>query len=634
MAKTSVVIAVDTGGTFTDAVALVDGRLRVHKAPSTPEDPSIAIARAVEALSGGRVVDLLIHGTTVATNALLERAGAETWLIATDGHQDVLELARQRRPALFAAAPQEPPPLVPSHRTLGVPGRRLANGDVRLPLALGPLRARLRALDDTPRSWAVCLLHSYACPTDELRVAELLREIRPNDWWALSSNILPLFREYERAATTCASAFVAPIMSAYLRRLTPLAATVHVMSSSGGRLAVEAAAASPASTALSGPAGGVVAASQFAVVGGPGVLGFDMGGTSTDVAVCRTHQTLRHEVEIGGIPIHLPTVDLHTIGAGGGSIAWVDDGGALRVGPQSAGATPGPACYGAGFAATVTDANVVLGRLPADARIAGNITLDAARAEQAVGSLAVSLDVTTAHAAAGILKIATAAMSHALRYVTVHRGVDPRELPLVCFGGAGGLHACDLADEVGCPEVWVPHHAGVFSAIGLLLGPEIAERSQTVLGMNTAALVTTRERLRGCVLAQLGGSVTLQESIEMRYSGQSFTLEVRLEAHTAADAFVQCAEVFEAQHETRFGFRVEADVVPVTLRARAEVPAPAARADAVRRERSAISAQLPVVGPMVLALDTTTIWVADGWTAIDGGECIRLLRCSSTEAKR
>lgn len=614
--RSPLLVAVDTGGTFTDAVARCGDRVEVAKVPSTPDDPSRAVIAAVSELAeryGRALADVLVHGTTVATNALLEGKGAETWLVVNAGFEDLLAIGRQSRAQLYALEPEDRLVLVPSARTVGVGGRVTARGEELAPLDLGALEACVEGLDEAPRSWAICLLHAYRDGRHEAEVERFLRRARPADSISRSSAILPVFREVERASTTVANAFVQPVMARYLGALEGAAARVAVMGSSGGRLTLDAAIGRPVLTALSGPAGGVVAALHVAREHGvPGVVSFDMGGTSTDVALCRDELPLRHASEVGPYPIHVPMLDIHTVGAGGGSVAEVDAGGALRVGPRSAGADPGPACYGRGVEATVTDANVVLGRLPADVLLGGRVPIEPERARKAVGAVAAQLGVALERAAEGIVAIAVEKMARAIRKVSVERGADPRELVLCCFGGAGGLHACALADALGMDHVIVPAHAGLLSAVGMLRGRAVADRSRTVLGRTPAEIVAESgalvEEARGAL-----GEPALEVSVrlELRYVGQSFELDAPLDTGLDGEAGVEAAvRAFEDAHEARFGYRLEAPVEPVTVRVRVsgEAPPPLSVGEPY-------SGEARVVGPASIVQLASTTWVAPGWVA-------------------
>lgn len=475
----SVVVGVDTGGTFTDFVIRdADGGLTVRKLSSTPHDPSQSVlagireARAEGLLSEGYDV---VHGTTVATNALLQRRGAATALITTAGFRDVLAIGRQARTQLYAFAPAKPPVLLPRERCFELVERLDWRGQIVTPLSEAHT---LTLLDDLKaqgvQSLAICFLFSYLNPVHERVVGRMARE--RGFAVSLSSDIAPEPREYERAATTAANAFVAPLMESYLTNLQTQAALLHaarlrLMQSNGGALSAPEAARRAITTALSGPAGGIVAAAYVGERAGfPDLLTFDMGGTSTDVALIASGQCpVVTNGSLSGLPLRAPQLDIHTVGAGGGSLARLDSAGGLRVGPQSAGADPGPVAYGRGEILTVTDANVFLGRLPADVRLGGRVPLDAQRVRARFADFAQSLNRTPEQAALGILTVIDVAMTRALRHVSVERGHDPARFTLLSYGGAGGLHACALADALQMPTVLIPRFPGAFSALGLTL---------------------------------------------------------------------------------------------------------------------------------------------------------------------
>jgi N-methylhydantoinase A len=470
---------VDVGGTFTDFVFIgAEGRLLVRKRPSTPGDPSESVLAGVqEARNEGTLAAnfALIHGTTVATNALLERRGARTALLVTAGFRDILAIGRQTRENLYAFHPSKPTPLIPREHCFEVLERLDWRGDILLPLEEEHADALLATLrKEGFESVAVCGLFSFLNPQHERILGEKAR--RHGFAVSLSSDIAPEPREYERASTTVANAFVAPVMGRYLSRLEARlhqadVGSLRVMQSDGGALSVGEAAAQAVKTALSGPAGGVVAAARIGrLAGSTHLITFDMGGTSTDVALildgaCPVVTT----ATLGGMPMRTPMLDIHTVGAGGGSLARVDIGGSLRVGPQSAGADPGPVAYGKGTQPTVTDANLFLGRLPADIRLAGFMPLDRERVAAHFAEFAAQLGVLPQEAALGIVRVANAAMTRALRHISVERGHDPADFTLLSFGGAGGLHACALAESLGMRSVLVPRYPGAFSALGLAL---------------------------------------------------------------------------------------------------------------------------------------------------------------------
>src|SRR3954447_20363923 len=473
-------LGVDVGGTFTDAALLDGDRLVTAKAPTTPDDQSRGVIEAVraalrEAGADASAVLRFVHGMTVGTNALLESRTARTALLATEGFTDLEELRRQNRIDLYRLCAAHPEPLVPPELRVPVPERTGPDGALR-ELDEEALRERLDALPEDCESVAVCLLWSFLHPEHEQRVARLLEDVRPDLHVSTSHETAPVFREYERCATTIVDAATSPLMRSYLRELTRRAVDEglpepEVMLSSGGVAGAEQAAAHGSWTVLSGPAGGAVGAAWIArAAEAQNAVCLDMGGTSCDVSVAlEGGAVIAGERQVGGRPLALPMVDVHTVGAGGGSVAWLDPGGALRVGPRSAGAVPGPAAYGrGGTEPTVTDANVVLGRLDPQDFLGGAMTLDADAAHRAVGALAARLGLDLPATAEGILTIINSNMANAIRSRTVQKGVDPRQFALVAFGGAGPLHAADVAAMLGIAEVIVPPYPGITSAMGLL----------------------------------------------------------------------------------------------------------------------------------------------------------------------
>jgi N-methylhydantoinase A len=568
------ILGVDVGGTFTDAVYVRDGDVRTAKVPTArrQEESVLAATRAV----GAEDVERFTHGTTVATNALLERKGARTAFVATRGFEHLLHLRRQTRAHLYRLCAQHAEPLVPIERCHGVAERTSPEG-VLEPLDLDSLESF------DAEAVAICLLHAYRHPAHERLVADEIRRRLPNAHVVASHEVAPEFREYERASTTAADAYLGPVVARYLRALAAAArdATLPeplVMRSSGGVATVDEAAAHPAFVLVSGPAGGAVGASLVARSAGfPNAIAFDMGGTSTDVCLIANGAVERaSERMVGGLPIRLPTVDLHTVGAGGGSIVRRDAGGALRVGPESAGAHPGPACYGrGGLLATVTDANVVLGRVPTS--LPGGVELDVGEARRALGSIDPE----------DVVAVVNAEMLRALRVVSVERGHDPADFALVAFGGAGPLHACELADELGVRTVLVPEAAGVLSALGLVAGDERRDRVESRL----------------VPLADAGELPQAGEA-DLRYRGQSFELTVELGPDLAAR--------FHRAHEERYGY---ADLSR-------ELELVAVRTADVRRAppfELPPAAALRVVGPAVLELPGSTAWIPPGWVGVRDG---------------
>lgn len=501
---------------------------------STPADPAIAVGRAIEAAAGhGRV--LLHYGSTVATNALLERRGARVLLVATAGFEDVLEIGRQTRPELYALEPHRPAPVVPRSRRVGVKERVLHDGTVLTPLARGDVRRVVAAVRRSrAEAVAVALLHSYANPAHEIAIGEALAPLGLHV--TLSHALLREYREYERTSTAAVNAYVGPLMAAHLGRLGRGArGGVRVMQSSGGLVGAATAATEPVRTVLSGPAGGVVGAAHVAARArlGP-IITLDMGGTSTDVSVVDGPLAFRTEAAIDGLPIRVPILDIHTVGAGGGSLARLDAGGALRVGPESAGAEPGPACYGSGRAPTVTDAHLVMGRLVADRFLGGAMRLDTGRAHDALAPLARRMGRSVAAAAEGVVAVATASMERAVRVITVERGLDPRGFTLLAFGGAGALHAPALATALGMRRVYVPPNPGLLSAWGMLAADVVRDDAVTIRATQPtdAAIDRALRPLVRRVRTALGRDgvrrPTLEPSLDVRYAGQSYEVQIPL----------------------------------------------------------------------------------------------------------
>ena len=608
------VVAVDTGGTFTDVVLLAGGRLRSLKLPSTLSDPSDAVQEGLRRVLDGDAGEddgrfVLLHGSTVATNALLERKGARVKLVTNVGFEDILEIGRQNRPQLYALVGHRPPPLVERDDRHGIRGRMGPDGEVIEPLDPAELGA-LPELLAGAESVAVVLLHSYANSAHEESVADALAELDVP--LSVSVRLLPEYREYERTSTTVVNAYIAPLISAYLRRLAREAGAerVSVMGSDGGSLPVDRAAREPVHMVLSGPAGGVVGALACGRrVGHERIITFDMGGTSTDVSLCPGAPLHTRELEIGGQPIAIPVIDIHTVGAGGGSLARIDPGGALRVGPESAGADPGPICYGKGGAGvTVTDAHVWLGRLPADAFLGGEQTLDRSAVEPRLRGIADRLGASLEVAAEGILEVANAAMERALRVISVERGYDPAEFTLVAFGGAGGLHAAHLADRLRTGGAMVPPRPGLLSAYGMLAADITREVSRTVLISTASAhahesiesVFTELEQAAVAAMTEEGvpeDRLSLRKWVDARYERQSFELRVPGEDWDTR---------FHALHEKRYGYRrPETPVEAVTLRSIASAPGPP-----LELERIPHTGAAPTVGH-------TRAYTEGEWTEVD-----------------
>lgn len=574
-------LGIDSGGTFTDVVA---GDGRVAKVASTPDDPARAVERAADAVGGRGRIDVLAHGTTVATNALLERRGARVALISTRGFVDEIEIARQVRPSLYDPFVDRPPPLVGRDMRFEVSGRLDARA-VEIEAFDGALPEIAGAVD----AIAVCLLHADLDPRHEREVGDALRAVR-SELVVCSHEVSPEFREYERMVTTVVEAFLEPVCTPYLTQLASMASEALVMTSAGGLVPVAAGARLAASLLLSGPAGGVRAAAEIAAACGfADAVSFDMGGTSTDVCLVRGRvPEPASERVVAGFPIRLPALDVHTVGAGGGSIARVDAGGALAVGPRSAGAVPGPACYGRGGAeSTVTDADLVLGRIPADSVFPDLGRLDVAAARRALERAGVTAE--------GVVRVVDAEMERAVRVVTVERGVDPRELALVAFGGAGPMHACAIAEALGMRAVVVPPRAGVCSAAGLLCAPKSRE---VVHSLGRASLADALARVEREARARVGDGAIVETAVDCRYAGQSHELTVA------------SPDDFPAEHQRRNGHaRPGAPIEVIAVRARASIPAPLRITDLPDVERSR------VVGPAVVAEPDCTMWVPEGWHA-------------------
>ena len=562
------ILGVDVGGTFTDAVVLDGGRVTTAKVLTALHQEESVVAAAH--VAGASEVERFAHGTTVATNALLERKGARTAFVTTAGFEHILHLRRQTRAHLYRPCAAWPEPLVPLERCHGVRGRLAPEGELE-PVELDSLP------EVDAEAVAVCLLHAYRDATHERKVLEELRRRLPDAHIVASHEVAPEFREYERASTTVADAYLGPVVSRYLGALGEACAGAGlpeplVMRSSGGVATPAEGAAHPATILVSGPAAGVVGAAQIAALAGVGdAISFDMGGTSTDVCLISGGRAQRaSERMVGGLPIRLPTVDLHTVGAGGGSLVWRDPGGALRVGPQSAGADPGPACYGrGGTQATVTDANLLLGRLPE--RLAGGVELDRAAAERALAGID----------PVAVVAVVNAEMLRALRVVSVERGHDPAGFALVAFGGAGPLHACELAEELGIQKVLVPEAAGVLSALGLVASEERRDAVRSYL----------------VPLAE-AGELPPEGEADLRYAGQSFELTVPLQDGLAA--------AFHRAHEEQYSFAApEREVELVAVRTAAVVAGPELRVSG--------SEPLTVTGPAVLELPGATAWIPSSW---------------------
>ena len=655
-------IAVDTGGTFTDCVFVCRGELRILKIPSTPENPARAIGEAVRGVlaesSPAKERLELTCGTTVGTNALLQRHGGRVALVTTAGFEDVLEIGRQARPQLYDFFGSRPEPLVPRERRFGLKERLGADGEVLFRLNEAELRRTVRRVTKShPDAVAVCLLFSFANPMHEKRITRKLRAA--GFQVSVSHEVHPEFREYERTATTVVNACLLPVMSGYLEEVEKLAREstrpsadgdaprVRVMQSNGGIISSAMAAHEPVRTILSGPAGGILGAQYVANLAGfRRVITFDMGGTSTDVALLDGDLRTTTESEIAGLPVSVPILDIHTVGAGGGSLARIDSGGALRVGPESAGADPGPVCYGRGTRPTVTDAHLVLGRIGADGLLGGEFQLDAARAREWLGRTRGPIK-TIERFAQGILEVVETNMEKAIRVISVERGYDPRDYTLVAFGGAGGLHACALAAALEIPRALIPRFPGGLSALGILRADVVKDFSRTILlpvmRPHSGSGILQHEframdarasddlRREGFSVSQM----KIEHLLDMRYIGQAYELSVPASGNFAG--------AFHQAHAKRYGYSDEnrpVEIVNIRARAIGMTPKPAlpkiqrgtaeARAAlvGVRKvyfggrplsariyERARLLARNQLRGPAIVTEYSATTVLLPGWTA-------------------
>jgi len=616
-------MAIDTGGTFTDCVWMDRGRIRMLKVFSTPADPSRAIAEALEKI-GRHDSLILLHGTTVGTNTLLQRKGARVALATTAGFEDVIEIGRQARPKLYDFFFDRVEPLVPADLRFGVDERASSDGEILRepsPTDLRDLKARV--LEKKPEAIAISLLFSFANPKNEILVAAALQDLGVP--LSISHQILPEFREYERTSTIVVNAYLQPVMQRYLESLEARAQSwsgipqglkpgslkntrkitrIFVMQSSGGITALRSAAREPVRTVLSGPAGGVMGAAATARRSGcERIISFDMGGTSTDVALVDHKVNASSQTEVAGLPVGVPMLDIHTVGAGGGSIARFDAAGALRVGPESAGADPGPICYGRGTQPTVTDANLILGRLQPHRFLGGDLTLDLERTRRIVSAWLKKqrCKLSLEQFAAGIIRVVNATMEKAIRVVSIERGYDPREFVLVAFGGAGGLHACELAASLGIPRVIVPALPGALSAFGILVSDVVKDYSRTVLWRTLDELPVKRLDEEFNNLSRKAdknfraegwrGAIRRRLSVDVRYRGQGYELNV---PYTGA-----MITTFRREHERRYGYSYPArEIELVTLRLRvimkssessySNAPAGRAKRGGFDRERTSV----------------------------------------------
>jgi len=650
-------LGIDTGGTFTDFIFYREGRLLTHKVLSTPKAPELAILQGIKDLGLTDTDITIVHGSTVATNAVLEGKGVTTAYISNHGLGDILSIGRQTRHELYNLQPEKISPPVAKEYCLETGGRISASADVVESLSqqqLDDLLIQLKKL--APQSVAINLLFSYLDDEAEKRIADIVPE---NIFVSRSSEVLAEFKEYERGIATWLNSYVGPLVQGYLQRLQDALpnASIAVMQSAGGTIAAELAGQQAVNMLLSGPAGGLAAAKYMGdITSQQRLLTFDMGGTSTDVAMIDGELQLSNEGEIAGYPVAIPMVDMHTIGAGGGSIASIDAGSLLQVGPESAGADPGPACYGNAkldqeIAATVTDANLVLGRLRADAFLGGGMSLDIDAARKAIKPIAEKLKLSIEDAAAGIISIANEHMAHALRVMSVQRGIDPKELSLVSFGGAGGLHVCALADALAMSRAMVPRYAGVLSALGMLVAPRARQLSQTfnhlLNELKNREIEQRFAELYQKGLLELNQEGVLEKdliaeySLDCRYLGQSYFLNVKWLNIESAEQY------FQELHEKRYGHKLELEVelvnLRLSLRSKAkEIQLPIIESDKARQKNNTaklvgIENEVPIfnrddlacnekiMGPALITETVSTTYLAADWFCeVDKSGCLLL----------
>ncbi len=639
-ANPSLRIGIDVGGTFTDFLCVRSSaggasELSVYKIPSTPDAPERAVLKGLAELGLAEQPLQLVHGSTVATNALLQRKGARTAFVTNRGFGDMLTLARQTRPELYALEFEPTPTPVPPELCFETGGRVAADGSTIEPLNAEDISALLESLGNSAaESVAINLLFSFLDPAHEAAIEAAIRAALPDVFVCRSSRVLPEYKEYERGMATWLNAFLGPVVSGYLRRLRdgldrlPPGSSLQVMQSSGETISAAGAADSAVKLLLSGPAGGLAAVEYLGrQLGERRLISFDMGGTSTDVALLDGPISITSEGRLDDFPVSVPMVDMHTIGAGGGSIAWVDAGGMLQVGPESAGSDPGPACYGKGGArATVTDANLLLGRLPAGSPLAGGLELDIELAREAVGRLAAIIGLGMDATAHGIIRIANEHMVEAIRRISVNRGHDPGEFLLVSFGGAGGLHVCALAEALGIRRAMVPVYAGVLSALGMAVASQGRQFSRSLQRSTerdpTARIERELERLLQLAENEFAGegldtgAMQTRFSVDLRYTGQSYTLNLPWTGWE--DSLAQ----FHQLHRRRYGYALEAPAEAVNVRLRAwfsgagfDLPLATPDTGAQSKVARQLGAGKTITGPATLPEYASTTWVAPSWRA-------------------
>ena len=639
-------VGVDIGGTFTDLVVSADGQLRIHKLLSTPDDPAEAMLTGLRTVSADDLAEFarIAHGTTVATNAILERKGARAALITTQGFRDLLLIGRQNRPVLYALKPELPPPLIAREHCYEIPERLDHSGAVLTPLDIDALDAVLDEIAAAGiEAVAVCLLYSFVNPTHEQAIRQriLARGLLDEGQIALSCEVLPEFREYERASTVALEATVRPVISRYLGSLEaalPRPDALRVMKSDGGIISARNARERAILTALSGPAAGVIGAFHVAKLAGfEQIITLDMGGTSTDVALCPGDLVRRTEAEIDGLPLRMRLLDIETVGAGGGSLARIDSGGVLRVGPDSAGADPGPVCYGRGGSqVTVSDANVVVGRLDGDHFLGGRMALDVDAARQAVADLAAAMNLRLDEAARGVIALANANIERAVRRVSVARGHDPRKFTLVAFGGAGPLHACEVAERLDIPRVLIPRAPGVLCALGLLVADVTRDYSRSLLGVSTppqALLDDLLSQARDDLTREgiAASEMILTPLIDARYRGQAYELTIPLTDDIIAE--------FNSAHERAYGHALigrAVELVNLRVQATGVVAKPTFTLEAVEDndgssglvgrkddmnlyEREQLIPGARFDGAALIFQFDSTVYVPEGWSAVVDG---------------
>ncbi|MCS7279674.1 MAG: hydantoinase/oxoprolinase family protein [Thermodesulfobacteriaceae bacterium] len=630
-------VAVDTGGTFTDLVYLENSTIKTSKLFSTPKDPSQAVLNILKDLK----VKVLIHGTTVGTNAFLERKGAKIAFITTLGFEDLLFIGRQARPSLYDLWVEKPKPIVEKTNCLGIKERVNAKGEVLIPLTSSEVQRIINLISQNPvEAVAICLLHSYLYPYHEKKLKEAFLPLGLSV--SISSEILSEFREFERASTTAINAYLNPVIQKYLTVLKEkLPIKIYIQQSNGGWLTAEEALHFSVHTILSGPAGGVNGALIWAKsLGRSKIITIDMGGTSTDVCLIKEELPFTKEYFLDGYPLGIPVIDIHTVGAGGGSIAYVDKGGALKVGPESASAEPGPACYGKGNLPTVTDANLLLGRLLPEIFLGGKFKLQRERAERAIYSIAKTIGLSLEETALGIIKVANINMVRALRKISLERGYDPQEFSLFCYGGAAGLHVCALAKELGIKEIIIPKIAGSFSAFGLLFSPPIKDFSQTVWlpSKETKLINQAVENLKKYALKYIqkfgmpSEDFKFEIFLDLRYKGQGFELTIPFQENYLKD--------FEEEHYRQFGYTLSGfPVEVVNLRVRLKGKPLVSTWKVIPQKKNFSSfitkvftekgfVEVPVIswdslkigetlkGPLLVWEDFTTLWVEENLRVI------------------